>query len=213
MKIPRIANAISNIDDELLVNAEASGDKKRGVSLIKLGALAACFVLMFTAALLILPRLIDSGELPIDTDIHGQDTEPTTEIGFSENYVYRVNEPVYSKYIGGKVIEEEKLGEKIGAVTVTAGWERGDEKLSEERLRADVYLITGVSREAAVALRFLDKGDALTLTHYYVILNPEADLSELQEYVIGARVPTEGEYGEETTPEDIIEGVTEPRAE
>lgn len=210
MKIPRIANAISNIDDEILVNAEARGEKKRGIGLMKWGALAACFALMLTASLLVLPRISDSADIPDDTEIGAQETNPAM---YGERYVYRVNEAPFSDYIGGKVIEEEKLGEKIGAVTVTACWERGNEKLSEESLRAEVYAIEGVSRDTAVALRFLDKGDALTLTHYYVILNTDADLTGLQEYVIGAITPTEGEYGEETTEDGTVEHFTEPRME
>ena len=43
--------------------------------------------------------------------------------------------------------------------------------------------------DIAVALKFLDKGEAVTTTHYYVILNPNADWSVVEEYVIAPIVP------------------------
>jgi len=56
--------------------------------------------------------------------------------------------------------------------------------LSQEQLRGEVYAIRDISRDIAVALKFLDKGDALTTTHYYVIMNPDADLTAVEEYII-----------------------------
>ena len=50
-------------------------------------------------------------------------------------------------------------------------------------------MINGVSSDVAVALKFLDKGEAVTTTHYYVILNPNADLSIVEEYIITPIVP------------------------
>ena len=32
-------------------------------------------------------------------------------------------------------------------------------------------------------MRFIDKGEAVTTTHYYVIINSDADLSSVEEYV------------------------------
>ena len=50
----------------------------------------------------------------------------------------------------------------------------------------------------AVAIKFLDKGDGVTDTHYYVIMNPEADLSVVEEYIIDSITPnTSGEELEE----------------
>ncbi len=118
----------------------------------------------------------------------------------SERYLYSIDEGPFSTYVGGKVIDEEKLGSLIGEVSLTAGWRRGeDEWLSTESLRGEIYVIKGISKDIAVALKFLDKGDAVTTTHYYVILNPEADLTSVQDYVIRSYVPNN--TGDETVSE------------
>ena len=131
--------------------------------------------------------------------------------GYKKSYFYKVDDDNFSSYIGGKVINKDKLGEKISDVTVTAGWETWvGEKLTEtvstENLRAEVYLINGVSNDVAVALKFIDKGEAVTTTHYYVILNPDADLSSVKEYIIPYSVPGYTSYktdGEETVVNEI----------
>ncbi|MBQ4603542.1 MAG: hypothetical protein IJB16_02970 [Clostridia bacterium] len=131
--------------------------------------------------------------------------------GYKKSYFYKVDDDNFSSYIGGKVINKDKLGEKISDVTVTAGWETWvGEKLTEtvstENLRAEVYLINGVSNDVAVALKFIDKGEAVTTTHYYVILNPDADLSSVKEYIIPYSVPSYTSYktdGEETVVDEI----------
>ena len=108
----------------------------------------------------------------------------TTFVFIGERYVYRITEGAFSGYVGGKVIEADKLGEKLGAFMVEAGWEQNGEKRSGEALRAEVYAIKGILGEVAAALKFLDKGDAVTTDHYYVILNPQADLTAVSDYVI-----------------------------
>lgn len=131
--------------------------------------------------------------------------------GYKKSYFYKVDDDNFSSYIGGKVINKDKLGEKISDVTVTAGWETWvGEKLTEtvstENLRAEVYLINGVSNDVAVALKFIDKGEAVTTTHYYVILNPDTDLSSVKEYIIPYSVPGYTSYktdGEETVVNEI----------
>ena len=115
-------------------------------------------------------------------------TKPVTdhEAVLSEAYFYNVSEGVFSTYIlCGKVISEDKIGNKIDDVSVSAGWKNNaNEWLTTETLRAEVYLINDISKDVAVALKFIDKGDALTTTHYYVIMNPDADLTSVKDYLI-----------------------------
>ena len=99
-----------------------------------------------------------------------------------------MSEGEFSIYVSGKVISENNIESKIGDVSVSAGWKNSfDEWLTTENLRAEVYLISDISKDVAVALKFIDKGDALTTTHYYVIMNPNADLSSVQDYIISSK--------------------------
>lgn len=119
-------------------------------------------------------------------------TQPAigNESAFSETYVYNVSDGKFSTYVSGKVISEDKIDYKIADVSVVAGWKNSfDEQLTTETLRAEVYLIKGISKDVAVALKFIDKGDALTTTHYYVIMNPDADLTSVKEYLIAPLEP------------------------
>ena len=130
--------------------------------------------------------VLDRAESDLETYV-----ETSTTLVCGETYRYSIDEGDFADYVGGKVIDEEKLGEKIGDVTLSAGWHVNSDGTwkTQESLRGEVYVITGVPQEVAVALRFLDKGDAVTLDHYYVLLNPEADLSAVSEYVIPAYMP------------------------
>lgn len=113
--------------------------------------------------------------------------EPSANaLGLGESYVYSIDEGPYSSYMAGKVIDEGGIDTKIADVTVSAGWRNNTDgtMLSRETLRGEVYAIREIPKEVAVALKFLDKGEALTTTHYYVILNPDADLTAVAEYVI-----------------------------
>ena len=113
-------------------------------------------------------------------------TQPSHEAALSEAYFYNVSDGIFSNYIiCGKVISEDKIDSKIDDVSVSAGWKNNaNEWLTTETLRAEVYLISDISKDVAVALKFIDKGDALTTTHYYVIMNPEADLTPVKDYLI-----------------------------
>lgn len=132
-------------------------------------------------------------------------TQPVTnnEAVLSEAYFYNVSDGVFSNYIlCGKVISEDKIDSKIDDVTVSAGWKNNaNEWLTTETLRAEVYSINDISKDVAVALKFIDKGDALTTTHYYVIMNPDADLTSVKEYLIRPLEPNNA--GDEMAEENV----------
>ena len=148
---------------------------------------------------------------------HTESTLPEVEIQQTEPenilesyYAYNVNSGDFSTYVAGKVISESKIGGKINNVSVTAGWKnRIGEWISTESLNAEIYEIEDVSSDVAVALKFLDKGEALTTTHYYVIMNPNADLTPVTEYMIAP--VTQNNSGEEMAneQENIIEDIVE----
>ncbi|MBR6361092.1 MAG: hypothetical protein IKS04_04790 [Clostridia bacterium] len=121
-------------------------------------------------------------------------TTALAETVVSMKYTYVINSGKYKDYCPGRVIEQGKVGEKAGSVTVTGYWEGfgavSENKTQRETLSADVYYIKGVSDDVAVCLKFNEKGDALTTNHYYVVINPKADYSPVREYVIGASSPS-----------------------
>ncbi len=107
------------------------------------------------------------------------------EGAFEKAYQYSLNGSEYSFYIPGKVITPDKVGEKIEDASVTAGWKYADGTMPvTEQLRCEIYRMIDIDPETAVCIRFIDKGEALTTDHYYVQLNPLADLSVVSEYII-----------------------------
>ena len=181
MKIPRIANAICYIDDDLVSGANYEKTAKRNIWL-KWSSIAACFAVLLVAAVIAVPMMLGSDD-------------PVPSIGsenfYEKGYFYGIDEGAYSTYVGGKVIEEKKIGNKITDVSVTAGWKNniGEWNSATEKLRGEVYEINGVSKDVAVALKFVDKGEAVTTTHYYVIMNPSADLTPVEDYIIAPITP------------------------
>ena len=209
MKIPRMVNSVGYIDDDLVCAAAEDKKKNKHNSWFKWGSIAACFALILAASIVILPKTLSVDEpappiAPITSDTsrnEGASDESTGgENVLEKYYTYEIDDGKFSAYIGGKVIAEENVGNKTGNVTVTAGWKNGrDEWISTEKLNAEVYSLDGISEDVAVALRFIDQGEAITTAHYYVIMNPDADLSAVEDYVI---VPTTDNSGNEVVQEE-----------
>lgn len=176
MRKEELFEVLGQIDEDYISQARMTARKKSAPGWLKWVCIAACAAVVVMAATFALPEIIAEPDA----------TLPSVEAtGFERRYIYHVSEGQYAQYVSGKVIGEDRLGDKAEVVSVTAGWENAEGTwLSRESLRAEVYLIAGVSKDVAVALRFLDKGEALTTTHYYVIMNPGADLSAVEEYII-----------------------------
>lgn len=166
-----LRHALGGVDSDLIEAAGESAARPVRTRRIRWAAVAAAFVLLLSAAWA-LPRFLTSPRgVPVET-------APERE------YRWRVEDGRFASYVPGRVIEEARVGERLGAVTVTAGWMRRGESESVERLRAEVCAIRGVDADVAVCVRFLDPGDALTTTHFYTLLNPAADTTPVQEYRI-----------------------------
>ena len=188
MKTPRIANALNQVDEDIVSGATRAKKVKKN-NWIKWGSIAACFIVMLAAMLTVMPMLFEEGS-PIITPDNGPVNEGTVnDTGIAEGklekyYDYEITNGAFVTYINGKVIEAEKVGTKLESVTVTGGWKNeAGEWISTEVLNAEVYEITGIDSGIAVALKFIDQGEAVTITYYYVMLNPTADLTVLEEYV------------------------------
>ena len=179
MKTPRIANAVGLIDDDLVIGAANSTKTVNKNNWLKWSSIAACFAILLAAAAITLPIILKGNDPfpPTDTEIG--------EAVYEKGYFYNVDDGIFSTYIGGKVIAEDKIGNMLSNVSVTAGWKNNTgEWIYTEKLQGEVYSINGISNDVAVALKFIDKGEAVTTTHYYVIMNPNADLTPVKDYII-----------------------------
>lgn len=179
MKTPRIANAVGLIDDDLVIGATNSTKTVNKNNWLKWSSIAACFAILLAAAAITLPMMLKGNDPfpPTDTEIG--------EAVYEKGYFYNVDDGIFSTYIGGKVIAEDKIGNMLSNVSVTAGWKNNTgEWIYTEKLQGEVYSINGISNDVAVALKFIDKGEAVTTTHYYVIINPNADLTPVKDYII-----------------------------
>ena len=195
MKEDRMRQAIGDIDDALIEGAEkqpATGHRR--ISLLKWSAVAAAFVLVAALGTAVLPGVLKRGDpagakSPSDGGnagvIAGGYME-ADETALYEKYGYSVDSGKFSSYIGGKVIPDSNIGAKLEDVTVTAGWvgPDGQPPAAKEHARAEIYEIEGVSADVAVAIRFTDPLEAALTDCCYVIMNPEADLTPVQDYVI-----------------------------
>ena len=162
MKKENISNALNNIDFDMVEDTyESIKQKKKNQKTLwhKWVGLAACFAIMLMAAVVTVPMMF-GGDDP-----------------YESGYFYQINEGAYSTYVGGKAIAEDKIGNKIADVNLTAGWkdDKGEWKSETEELRGEVYTINGVSNDVAVALKFIDQGEAVTTTHYYTLTHPNAE--------------------------------------
>lgn len=180
MKNEKLYEVLGDINENHVNEARLEKKGKKNVWL-KWGSLAACFAVMLMAGIVAMPMLFNNENI----------TPPiNNEYKYEKGYFYNVDEGAFSTYIGGKVITADKIGDKLSDVFVTAGWKNDvGEWTSSEKLRGEIYSITGVSNDVAVALKFLDKGEAVTTIHYYVIMNPSADLTPVAEYIIAPIIP------------------------
>ena len=170
------------MDDDICGGAVYAKNTKNN-SWLKWSSIAACFVIV--AVLLALAPMMFGGEDSV-SPMNSVAPPINNEGVYEKAYFYGVDEGAFSMYVGGKVIAEDKIGEKISDVSVTAGWKNGAGEWIDatEKLRGEVYTIEGVSEGVAVALKFIDKGEAVTTTHYYVIMNPNEDLTPVEDYII-----------------------------
>ena len=196
---------------------KANKPKSKGIWL-RFGAIAACFLLIVSVIIAVpMLREDDPGVIPgpgttdnpivnpPDNDSVGNEGNSTVvppnngvngdgngeiEVELESYYDFEINGATYIAYIRGKVIDAEKVGSKFESVTVTGGWKNAaGEWISTEALNAELYEIRGIDSGIAVALKFIDQSEGATTTLYYVMLNSNADLSEVEQYVRDPIVP------------------------
>ena len=195
------ADTLSSIKDKVYAKTNLKKERKPNKNVwLRFGAIAACFLLIVSAVIAV-PMLFeeDSSVSPPDNGSFGNEGNSTVvppnngvsgdgngevEVELESYYDFEINSAIFTAYIRGKVIAVEKIGSKLESVTVTGGWKNAaGEWSSTESLNAELYEITGINSGIAVALKFIDQAEGATTTLYYVMLNPNADLSDVEEYV------------------------------
>ena len=111
----------------------------------------------------------------------------TGETAVYKQYIARIRSGAYTNYLPMRAFKlyEAPVGEKLEDITIHGFWASNDKDFLNaedytgeeeiETLRAEVYAFKNISPEIAVFVKYLDKGDALTVDHYYVFVNNDVE--------------------------------------
>ncbi len=205
MKTNEFFDAMGKIDPALIERADRKAVKRR--SFIKIAAIAASFAILAVGLVAALPMLF-GGEPPIVQDVivwenifemfaPGNsdgltvgESRAEEEIIIAKTAFAEIVSEAFSDYKIGSVIpignNGTVIGEKLGEVEIRSGWYLRAEDTEKDvtTVRAEVYEIGGVAREAAVAIRYLEKCAANSeyySYYYYVAVNENYELTTLSE--------------------------------
>jgi hypothetical protein len=125
-------------------------------------------------------------------DLFNPNTGSGNEMGESavlvESSFSEIVSKKYEKYEVGNAFPLDKsgefIGEKLDEIKVRTGWYvyYNDTETDVVTVKAEVYELRGVSTDAAVAVKYLEKGTAKTTEHFYAALNTEYKFSTLQSF-------------------------------
>jgi hypothetical protein len=199
MKTNDFFEAMGNIDASLIERADKTAAKPR--TFIKIAAIAAAFALLVTGLAVVLPMLTrdePGGNIVGDAIVWDNVFDlfnPNTGSGVKEeasviesSSFAEIETKKYAKYDLGNAFPLDKsgefIGEKLDEIKVRTGWYvyYNDTETDVVTVKAEVYEIKGVSTDAAVAVKYLEKGTAKTTEHYYAALNTEYKFSTLQSF-------------------------------
>ena len=185
MKTPRIANAIGQIDDDLVTDA-AKCKKKNKKHWLKWGSLAACFAVLVIVGAAILPSLFRENVTPEGTDGRYKDFS----IQASESAIVWPCEyqTVYEKYRNveidgieyygkGRAVSEALVSESIGNYTFVGYDEINDGK--KYTAEFEVYKLQNIAQSQFVAVKMEDSYYVFKSSEY----SPPSTLGELMETV------------------------------
>lgn len=185
MKTPRIANAIGQIDDDLVTDA-AKCKKKNKKHWLKWGSLAACFAVIVIVGAAILPSLFRENVTPEGTDGRYKDFSiQASESAIVWPWEYQT---VYEKYRNveidgieyhgkGRAVSEALVSESIGNYTFVGYDEINDGK--KYTAEFETYALKDIAQSQFIAVKMEDS--------YYVFQNdeyaPPNTLGELMDVV------------------------------
>ena len=198
MKRKKIETALENIDPAYIESAANYRKKHSPESrILKWGAIAASFSVILLAGALFMRGTIPSPDSPSTgskPDIPPESSDIANNVYWSETPIENgvlekkklsvIDDPIYKNYISLRVIDPAHVGEKLGDTEIRSFWRNYliNEDTDLELLRAEIYAIKGISPETAVCIRYLDKGDALTTSHYYIYINPDDKPQDYEDF-------------------------------
>ena len=184
MKTPRIANAIGQIDDDLV--AGAAECKKNKNLWLKWGSLAACVAVFLIAGMAILLPLFGGNVTPDGTNRRYKDYNiHAGESAIVWPWEYQT---VYEKYASveidgieyygkGRTVSEELVGERIGHYTFVGYDEINDGK--KYTAKFEVYKLQNIAQSQFVTVKMEDSYYLFKSSEYA----PPSTLGELMETV------------------------------
>ncbi len=193
--------AMGNIDADLIERADRVVTVKRR-PILKIAAIAASFALMITGLVIGLPMLIGDGDAPGDQgDVivwdnvfdlfvpsKGSGEKIFAETGLAEYSFSEILTAKYEKFEIGNAFPLDKNGEFIGKklddIEARNGWRWNIDGKERDviTVKAEIYEIKGVSPDAAVAVKYLEKGGSQTTEHFYAAVNSEYKCESLSDF-------------------------------
>lgn len=199
MKNEKIIEALGGIDPRYIAEAAEYSPARSGVrvrpSRRRIALVAACAALLAVTVIFALPMMQRStpestselGEIELvglwSEYLLGGGDKITSEGVLVEAWLRNISTEGYESYESRHTIAPEHVGEKLDDVEVyNRLYNYLDDTVSgEEYLDAEIFRIKGVDPAAAFCLRYIEQGEALTTTHYYVFYNKDASYRDLDD--------------------------------
>ena len=203
MKTNDFFELMGNIDAELIERADRNASVKSKRPIFKITAIAAAFALLVTGLAVVLPMLTGDepdGNIVGDAIVwdnvfdlfvpssKGSGEKIFAETGLAEYSFSEILTAKYEKYEIGNAFPLDKNGEFIGAklddIKARNGWKWDIDGKERDviTVKAEVYELRGVSPDAAVAVKYLEKGGSQTTEHFYAAVNTEYKCGSLSEF-------------------------------
>lgn len=199
MKTNVFFEIMGDIDPALIDRADKTATKRH--TFVRLAAVAAAFALLVTGLAVVLPMLTRDepggnivGDALVWSNVFGL-FDPNMGSGVKEEAIAferssfsEIETKKYANYDLGYAFpldkNDEFFGGKLDEIKVRTGWRWYDDTETDVvTVKAEVYELRGVSTDAAVAVKYLEKGTSTTTEHYYAALNTEYEFTTLAAFL------------------------------
>lgn len=196
MKNEKIIEALGGIAPRYIAEAAEYSPAPSGVrarpSHRRIALVAACAALLAVTVIFALPMMQRSTPESLESNelggfwlgyLSGSGDKIASEGVLVEAWLRNISSEGYERYESRHTIAPEYVGEKLGDVEVYNRLYRylDDTVSGEEYLDAEIFRIKGVDPAASFCLRYIEQGEALTTTHYYVFSNQDASYRDLDD--------------------------------